>query len=118
MYAALGLGCVALGVVGAILPVMPSTVFFIIALWSFKRSNERLENWLLENRFIGPTLRDWDRDRSMRRSTKILAIAMIWLAIGGSIFLVHKVWVQVMLACIAIGLTVYLVSVRETLAGR
>lgn len=113
LYAALGVGCVALGVVGAVLPIMPSTVFFIVALWAFKRSSSKLETWLLTNSLIGPTLQDWDRDRSMRRSTKVLAIVTIWVAIGGSILLVHKLWVQVMLACLALALTVYLSQVKE-----
>ena len=112
-YAGLGLIFVALGIIGAILPLMPSTVFFICALWAFKRSSERLEHWLLTNRVIGPALRDWDRDRSMKRSTKILAIVMIWIAIGTSIAIVHKLWVRVMLAIIAVALTVYLIGVKE-----
>ena len=90
-YLLLGILCVGLGFIGFVLPVMPGTVFFIIALWSFKRSSPRLENWLLTRSPVASTLQDWDRDRSMKRSTKLLAIGMIWIAILGSILgLVRK----------------------------
>lgn len=64
---------------------MPSTVFFIVALWAFKRSSPTLEAWLLERSPVASTLRDWDRDRSIAPRTKVVAIAMVWLAIGASV---------------------------------
>ncbi len=84
-YLALGSVCVALGFIGYVTPVMPGTVFFIVALWAFKRSSPRLETWLLTRSPVASVLRDWDRDRSMRFRTKILAIGMIWLAILASV---------------------------------
>ena len=91
-YVAFGLLCVGLGFVGAVLPLMPSTVFFIVALWAFKRSSPKLETWLLER---SPVLRDWDRDRSMATRTKVVAIAMIWAAIGFSAGLaIRKRWAE------------------------
>ena len=60
---------------------MPSTVFFIVALWAFKRSSPPLEAWLLAR---SPVLRDWDETRSMTLRTKVLAIGLIWLTIAFS----------------------------------
>ncbi|RYG85184.1 DUF454 domain-containing protein [bacterium] len=89
-YLALGLLCVGLGLVGAVLPLMPSTVFFIVALWAFKRSSPSLEAWLLAR---SPVLRDWDETRSMTRRTKVLAIGLIWVTIAISAGLViRKRW--------------------------
>ena len=86
LFAGFGLGCVGIGFVGLVTPGLPGFVFFLIALWAFRNSSPRLEEWLLANRFVGPTLKDWEQERSMKRSTKIIAISMIWVAIGFTIY--------------------------------
>lgn len=126
LFAGFGLLCVGLGFVGIVTPGLPGFVFFIVALWSFRNSSERLEQWLIDNRFVGPTLRDWEENHSMKLRTKIIAITMIWLAIGVTIYRIcvkppfvlerwHWVlpkWVPiVLLAATIVGLTVYLVRV-------
>lgn len=114
LYNVLGWTFVGLGILGYILPVMPGTVFMILALCCFKRGSEKFETWLLEHPRVGPVLRDWDRDRSIRPRTKVVAIAMIWVCIGGSLFVVHKAWVAWMLLAIAVGLTFYLATRKSS----
>lgn len=111
-FLASGLLFVSLGTIGLFLPVMPSTIFFILALWAFKRSSEKLENWLLNHKVVGPTLRDWDENKWIRKRTKIVAITMIWLCIGASCYFVHKPFVYGILATTAISLTWYISSRR------
>lgn len=93
LWTLVGILFVAIGIVGYILPVMPGTVFLIIALFCFKRGSERLETWLLNHPRVGPTLRDWERDRSITQRTKFVAISMMWLFIAGSIVSIHIPWV-------------------------
>jgi uncharacterized membrane protein YbaN (DUF454 family) len=69
---------------------MPGFVFLVIALWAFRNSSEKLENWLLNNRYVGQTLRDWDSGRSMKLRTKIIALVMIWLAISATCYKIYS----------------------------
>lgn len=111
-YVGAGFGFVGLGVLGAILPGLPSTVFFILALWAFKKSSPRFERWLLENRMIGPTLRDWDEHRSIRRRTRNFAIGLIWVTITISAVIIGTWWVRGVLALVAIGVTAYMMTIK------
>jgi uncharacterized membrane protein YbaN (DUF454 family) len=109
-FAALGCFFVGMGIIGVFVPVWPTTIFCILALWCFKRSSQKLEDWLLSNRLVGPTLRDWEESKSMTLRAKCIAIGAIWLCITVSILLVQKSWVKIMLLAIAAALTWYLAS--------
>ena len=69
------LGCLmlALGVIGAFLPVMPTTIFLILAVGCFSRSSPRLEKWLLDSPTYGPSLRAWREQGAVSRKGKTYA---------------------------------------------
>lgn len=134
IWIALGFVFVGIGFVGYIVPVMPGTVFLIVALACFQRGSLRLESWLLDNRFVGPTLRNWRKYRAIKKSTKALAIGLIWISIllscwridqtfeGGAYrvenvfgspefgFVLQERFVVILLLALAVGLTWYLMT--------
>lgn len=114
-YAGFGLACVGAGTIGIVVPGWPTTVFFILALWAFKRSSPRLETWLLNHRVIGSTLREWDEHRVVRPRTKVIAITTLWLMIAVSLLLLTSSWVKAVLVVIAVCVTVYLATRKSNL---
>lgn len=72
---------VGLGGVGMLLPVMPTTVFFIGAAACFARSSPRFERWVLNLPHIGPLVRDYRSGLGMPRRAKIIAISTIAVVI-------------------------------------
>lgn len=75
IYFVLGLVCVALGFIGAFLPVLPTTPFLILAAACFARSSPRLEGWLLSHPRFGPLLRAWRERGAIPRKAKLMALA-------------------------------------------
>ena len=110
LWLVLGLLFTGLGVVGAFLPVMPTTVFLLIAAFFFARSSPKFYNWLLNNRAFGPLIRDWRSGLGLPLRAKILAVSLILVTVGSSIFFVSILWVQLMLAVIALGVSTYLLT--------
>jgi len=78
----LGLVCVALGAIGVFLPLLPTTIFLIIAAYAFARSSERLHNWLLSNKVFGPLIKDWQDHGRIRRPAKVMALISMTIIIG------------------------------------
>jgi uncharacterized protein len=94
----------ALGVIGAFVPVMPTVPFVLLAAWAAARSSPRLSNWLETHPRMGPHIRDWRRGGVVRRRAKWIATVMMS---GGSVTMllfVRPLWVP--LTAIAIMATV------------
>lgn len=73
LLAALAWVCLGLGVLGVILPGVPTTVFVLVAAWAAMNSSPRLHGWLLAHRLFGPMIRDWRRQGTVSRRAKWLA---------------------------------------------
>ena len=76
-YKLLGITCVVLGTIGLFLPLMPTTVFILIAAWAFSRSSPALLNWLLNNPWFGQCIRDWQEHHAMPIRAKVIALLML-----------------------------------------
>jgi uncharacterized membrane protein YbaN (DUF454 family) len=81
-YRVLGLGFVGLGAVGAVVPLLPTTVFLLLAVWAFARGSPELGERLYADRRFGPLLRDWDERRAIPVRAKVIAVAGMALGLG------------------------------------
>lgn len=84
LVALVGFVCVVLGVIGAVVPLMPSTVFFIAAAGCFTYASPRLEAWLLSIEFIGAPVRAWRERGAIALPAKLMASA--GMAAGFALF--------------------------------
>ena len=106
---AAGVACVALGVVGIFLPLLPTTPFMLLAAACFARSSRRFHEWLLANRTFGPLILEWEKHRSLPRRTKLTAIVLMSLTLAVSIvFFVERPWLQALLAAFGVLLAVWM----------
>jgi uncharacterized membrane protein YbaN (DUF454 family) len=111
---ALGWFFVVLGAIGAVLPLMPTTVFLIIALGIFSKSSPRFHQMLLKNRWFGAGLRQWEETKSISRQSKNKATVVIVLTFGVSIAVLHgRMGLQLMLVAIALILLSIIWSIKE-----
>ncbi len=106
LWLGLGFLSVGVGVLGIIIPGLPTTVFFVVAAACFSRSNPRFEQWVLNLPTIGPMVRDYRAGLGMPKRAKVAAIGSIVVACSLSAFLaVDRVLVKVaILAAGAVGI--------------
>lgn len=107
-----GTVCVALGVAGLFLPLLPTTPFMLLAAACYARASTRFYNWLLNHPVFGPTVREWRAHRSIPYRTKVWAVVLMSLTLGTSIvFFVKPLWLKLALAAFGVGLAVWLYRV-------
>jgi uncharacterized membrane protein YbaN (DUF454 family) len=73
-----------LGMLGVILPVLPTTPFLLLALWAFSNGSDTLHHWLYTHKTFGPALQRWHQYRIIPRHAKVLIVLSM---LGSLIFL-------------------------------
>jgi uncharacterized protein len=113
----LGIGAAALvlGLVGIVVPMLPTTPFILLAAACFARSSERFHDLLLGHRIAGPIIQEWQTHRAMQRRVKRFAYGLMLVSFGGSILWLDATWHRLMLASLGLVLGFFLwrVPVRE-----
>lgn len=106
-------GClsVLLGLIGALLPIVPTTPFFILAAYLFSKSSPRVHSLLTSLPYFGDAIIDWENNRVIRPRAKFLAVVMIVIVFGSSIIFasIHK-GLKVMLVCLAFGCSFFILT--------
>lgn len=109
----LGFFFVGLGIVGIFIPLLPTTIFLIIAAYFFAKSSEKYYNWLISNKYFGKFIKDYREGKGVPLKAKTVSITILWLTILYSIFfVVTAIWLKILLICIAIGVSWHLLSLK------
>ena len=74
-----------IGLIGVIIPLVPTTPMVLLAAFLFSRSSDRLHHWLLRQPVLGPAILDWRRDRAISWKAKAAAAVMVGGGVGASI---------------------------------
>lgn len=107
----LGAVALALGIVGAFVPLLPTTIFLIIAAFFFGRSSERMERWLLNHPRFGATIVAWRRERAISRGSKLLACSGMTFGFAMLHFVTRPdAYVEAGAALFLLGCAAYVVS--------
>jgi len=101
-YFIVGWISLALGVLGIVLPLLPTTPFVLLSAFCFSKSSKRFHLWLLNHKLFGPLVKDWQRHGVIKLSAKILATVSMLLMVSLSLYFVTLPWIYVLVILLMI----------------
>ncbi len=102
---------VVVGLIGVVVPGLPTTIFLIIAFWAFSKSSARFQNWIWTHPRFGPTIRHWHNHRVIPRRAKILAVSMMTLSFSYlTVFVAQSMVMPMIMALIMVPSAIYVVT--------
>ncbi len=106
-------GCVSLGlgILGIVLPGLPTTPFLLLAAYCYARGSARFYVWLMTNRYFGGYIRAWRDNEGISLPVKIYVVILLWIVLGFTAFVVVPLWpVRIVLLLVGAGVTIYIVQ--------
>jgi uncharacterized membrane protein YbaN (DUF454 family) len=101
-----------LGIIGAFIPILPTTPFLILSAFLFSKSSPRFHAWLMNLPHVGDVIRDWQENRVIGMRAKILCGLMLILSLV-------IIWIKVrILVTIKVMITILLVGVGSFVLTR
>jgi len=102
--------CVGVGLVGIVVPGLPTTPLLLLAAFLYARSSPELHRKLLEHRLLGRYIRDYVEKGGLRAGVKWAAIALLWASIVLAAWFSPWVALDIALGVVALGVTAYIAS--------
>jgi len=102
-----------LGIIGIVIPILPTTPFLLLASAAFAKSSERFNNWLLNNKILGAYIKNYREGKGLPLKLKIITLSLLWITILISLlFLMELLWLQVLLICIATAVSIHIILIK------
>ena len=109
----LGLIALGLGILGAFLPVLPTTPFLLLAAALFLRGNRKLHDWLMNHPKLGTYIANFTQHKAIPLRVKIVSISTLWLTLLYCAIFVAEHWaLRALFIAIAIGVTIHILSYK------
>lgn len=110
LFLLLGIVFFILGIIGLLLPVMPTAPFILLSAACWARGSKRFYLWLINHKYFGKFIRDWEERHAVPRYAKWLACIMMTLS-GTMLFYqlpAEKIWMAWGVAAVFTGVGIYL----------
>jgi len=102
-----------IGIIGIFIPILPTTPFLLLAAACYARGSKKFYNWLINNKWLGEYIKNYQEGRGIPLTIKILSITLLWITIAFStIIIVSNFLIQIILIIIAIVVTIHILTIK------
>ena len=110
----IGIISLSMGIIGVVIPILPTTPFLLLSLGCFVKSSDPLYQFITKNKYLAPYVEGFLNENGVPLKAKVKAIILIWITIGFSVlYVIENNLVKLMLIIIASLVSFYLIT-RKT----
>lgn len=118
-YTVTGTISLVLGIIGIFVPLLPTTPFLLLSAAFYFRGSPRLYRWLIQQKQLGPYIKNFREYRAIPLRAKIISLSLIWITLSYCIFQIAPyLWLKIILLAIAIGTTWHILSYKTLNEGQ
>ncbi len=104
-----GLVSLLMGVLGIILPLLPTTPFLLLSAYCFGKSSKTLHDWLLHNKVFGDYIKQFRQGQGIPLRAKVIILLMLWASVIYSIVMIPFLLVKIMMATTGISISYFVI---------
>jgi len=108
-----GILALILGIIGVVVPLLPTTPFLLISAACFVKSSDHLYQWLINHKWFGKIIRNYREHHAISLAAKVSAVALLWLTIlVGILYCSRNIYIRLVLAAVAIGVSTHILHFK------
>lgn len=112
LYFLIGIISLILGVIGIVLPLLPTTPFVLLSAFCFNRSSKKFHKFILNNKVFGQYIKDYQEKKGITLKNKIIAMVVLTSSIGYSLYKVNHIHLQIFLIFVFIGVSYHILGMK------
>lgn len=101
-----------LGVIGIILPILPTTPFLLLSSYCYIKSSNKLYDLLINNKIFGKYISNYIEYKSIDKKSKMISTLFLWLTIGISFFLMENLYIKILLLIVSISVSIHILKLK------
>jgi uncharacterized protein len=108
LFAAAGFISLALGIIGVVTPILPTTPFILLSGYCFARGSQRFHTWIMNHKYFGPMIRAFRDEKRIPFRAKVLATVMIVVTMTATALVVKKIFAIAGMASVGVAVIIYI----------
>ena len=96
----LGFICLGLGIIGIIMPILPTTPFFLVTVVCFARGSERLKQWFMSTSFHKKYIQSFYEKKGMTLKNKLIILSFASIMLAVAFYFSAKLYARILIACV------------------
>ena len=112
-FLSVGSTLLGIGVIGIVIPVLPTTPFILASAFFYSKSSKRLENWISNSPYFGSYIENYKTRRGVPLNVKLTSIGFLWLTLVVSAFLFSSNWyIPLILIIVGMAVTLHIALIK------
>jgi uncharacterized membrane protein YbaN (DUF454 family) len=112
IFFTLGATFLGVGVIGIVIPVLPTTPLVLASFLCFSQSSKKAEKWISNNRYFGSYIENYKTKKGVPLDVKLKSILFLWVMLIASIILIDQYSLHLLLILVGVAVTAHILSLK------